>query len=259
MMETISSPASWTNLLYLAFTAVVVSSLIYIKFFYVDIPRIDGIPEIPGADLLAGHFYNLGKDHASKAELWSSKYNWPVFQLRMGRRRAIVLNSFDSAREWIVKNQSATLDRPWFYTFHGVLSKTSGICETQVSVVSCSRTNKSAAAATIGTSPWNDQTKKQRRIVGSFTTGPAITKLQPMLDLETCAMISGVYYDSNNGTEPILPHVYQKRVALNIMTMFCYNTRFSSVWDPLLLQILKDATTIARCVSVPFECSVLNS
>lgn len=29
-----------------------------------------------------------------------------------------------------------------------------------------------SVAATIGTSPWDDRTKKQRRVVGSFTTGP---------------------------------------------------------------------------------------
>lgn len=37
-----------------------------------------------------------------------------------------MLNDFHSAQEFLVKNQSATLDRPRFYTFHGVLSKTSG-------------------------------------------------------------------------------------------------------------------------------------
>lgn len=103
-------------------------------------------------------------------------------------------------------------------------------------------------AATIGTSPWNERTKKQRRIVGSLTTGPSIQRLGKMLDLETCAMISGLHYDSNKGAHDIMPHIYQKRVALNMMTMFCYGTRFSSVTNPLLLQILSDASTIARYI-----------
>lgn len=98
----------------------------YLQFFYVDFPAIKGIPEIPGGDLLAGHLYQLGNDHATTAESWAAKYGWPVFQLRMGRRRVVMLNSFEAAREWLVKNQSATIDRPWFYTFHGIISKTSG-------------------------------------------------------------------------------------------------------------------------------------
>ncbi|TPX09751.1 uncharacterized protein E0L32_009090 [Thyridium curvatum] len=208
-----------------ASAALAIAALVYLYFFYVDYPKIKGIPEAHGGDLLAGHFYQLGADHAVTAERWSKENNWPVFQIRMGRRRAVILNSFNSSREWMVKNQTATVDRPWFHTFHGVVSATS--------------------AATIGTSPWNERTKKQRRVVGSFTTGPSIQKMRSLLDLETAAMISGLYYDSEKGEKEIMPHVYEKRVSLNVMTMFCYSTRFTSVDDPMLLQILEDATTIA--------------
>ncbi|KAL4907793.1 hypothetical protein BDW74DRAFT_166430 [Aspergillus multicolor] len=199
--------------------------LVYVHLFYVDFPKIKGISEIPGGSLLAGHLYELGKDHATTAQIWAEKYNWPVFQLRMGYRRAIILNSFEAAREWMVKNQSATIDRPWFYTFHGIVSKTS--------------------AATIGTNPWDERTKKQRRVVGSFTTGPMIQRSRNMLDIETAAVISNLYYDGDNGTKYIIPHVYLKRLALNLMMQFCYGTRFASVQDPLLLQILSDAQQIA--------------
>ncbi|KEF60508.1 uncharacterized protein A1O9_02069 [Exophiala aquamarina CBS 119918] len=206
-----------------AVTAVIV--LLCLHFFYVDHPAIKGLPEIPGGELLAGHLYQLGADHATTAEDWSKKYGWPAFQLRMGRRRAIMLNSFQSAHEFLVKNQSATLDRPWFYTFHGLLSKTS--------------------AATIGTSPWDERTKKQRRVIGSYTTGPSIQQLRSMLDMETCAVVSSMYYKSNSGEFELIPHIYLQRLALNLMSMFCYGTRFSNVDDPTLLQILKDAKTIA--------------
>lgn len=206
-------------------TALAAAAFIYVRFFYVDFPSIDGLPEIPGAEPLAGHMYRLGEDHASMTEKWALQYNWPVFQIRMGQRRAIVLNSFESARAFMIQNQAATLDRPWFHTFHGVVSATS--------------------AATIGTSPWNDHTKKQRRIVGSLTTGPEIQRLGRMLDLETCAMVSSMYYDSNKGAAEIAPHMYKKRVSLNIMTMFCYGTRFASVTNPMMAQILEDASTIA--------------
>ncbi|KAH8885271.1 cytochrome P450 [Thozetella sp. PMI_491] len=209
----------------LVFATTVGFLAIYICFFYVDFARIKGIPEIPGGELLAGHLYQLGKDHATTAQSWSKKYGWPVFQLRMGQRRAIMLNSFEATRDWIVKNQSATIDRPWFYTFHGIVSKTS--------------------AATIGTSPWDERTKKRRRVVGSFTTAPSMQKMRKMLDMETCAVISGLYYDADKGATDISPHIYQKRLALNLMTMFCYGARFNSVTDPMLFQILKDAQTIA--------------
>lgn len=228
----------------LAATIIGVIVFLYLRFFYVDYANIQGIPEIPGGRVLAGHLYELGKDHATTAETWASQYGWSVFQIRMGQRRAIFINSFEAAREWMVKNQAATLDRPWFYTFHGVVSATSG------KLNNLYRTHRNiltvTSAATIGTSPWDERTKKQRRVVGSFTTGPSIQKLKPMLDMEISDMIAALYSDSCNGTMEIMPHIYQKRLALNIMTMFCYGTRFSSVTDPLLHQILEDASTIAR-------------
>ena len=104
-----------------------IGALLYLRLFYVDIPKIDGIPEIPNGDLLAGHLYQLKEDHANTLHLWSLKYGWPVFQGRMGYRRAVFINSFDTAQEWITKNHAATADRPWFHTFHGVVSATSGL------------------------------------------------------------------------------------------------------------------------------------
>jgi phenylacetate 2-hydroxylase len=82
--------------------------------------------------------------------------------------------------------------------------------------------------------------------VGAMTTTPSIQKLRNMLDMETGAMISKLFYDSQEGKTEIMPHIYQQRLALNVMMTFCYGTRFSTTTDPLLLQILEDASTIAR-------------
>ncbi len=95
-------------------------------------------------------------------------------------------------------------------------------------------------------SPWNERTKKQRRVIGSFTTAPEIQRLRPALDMESCEMISGLYHDGQKGAIEIMPHIYMKRLALNIILMFCYGTRFEKINDPLLLQILADASVIAR-------------
>ncbi|OKL55956.1 hypothetical protein UA08_08651 [Talaromyces atroroseus] len=202
-----------------------VAFFIYLRYFYVDFAAIQGIPEIPGASLLHGHLYQLGNDHATTAQKWAEKYGWPIFQMRLGNRRVVVLNGFEVAREWIVTNQASTVDRPLFYTFHGVVSKTS--------------------AATIGTNPWNERTKKQRRVVGSLTTAPAIKRLAGMLDLETSEMVKAIFSDGKGGSKPLMPHIYQKMLSLNVVLMFCYGRRFENVNDPLLLRILSDASIIS--------------
>ena len=105
---------------------IVITCFIYIRFYYVDFAVIKGIPEIPGGSLLHGHLYQLGQDHATTAEAWAKKYGWPIYQVRLGCRRVIILNGFDIAREWLVTRQACTIDRPLLYTFHGIVSKTSG-------------------------------------------------------------------------------------------------------------------------------------
>lgn len=102
-------------------------------------------------------------------------------------------------------------------------------------------------ASTIGSNPWNERTRKQRRVVGSLTTAPAIKRLAGMLDLETSRMVEGLF-EASKGGKAVSPHIYQKRLALNIVLMFCYGRRFEDIADPLLHRILGDAKIISRCV-----------
>lgn len=48
----------------------------------------------------------------------------------------------------MVKIALATIDRPLFYTLHGIVSKTQG--------------------GTIGTAPWNESTKRMRTVAGAL-------------------------------------------------------------------------------------------
>jgi phenylacetate 2-hydroxylase len=70
-----------------------------------------------------------------------------------------------------------------------------------------------------------------------------------MLDLETSRMVQGLFEASKTG-KPIAPHIYQKRLALNIVLMFSYGRRFEDIADPMLVRILDDAKIISR--SAPF-------
>lgn len=225
-------------------SVLILTAAIYLRFFYVDFAAIEGIPEIPGTSLLHGHLYMLGQDHATTAQKWSQDYGWPIYQIMLGNRRVVILNGFDVAREWLVTRQNYTVDRPLLYTFHNLVSKTSG--RSLDSGRKRART-KIKQASTIGTNPWNEHTRKQRRVVGSLTTSSAIKRLEGMLDLETSRMIGGLFKDSR-GDRAISPHIYQKRLALNVILMFCYGRRFEDITDPLLLRILTDAKIISRRV-----------
>lgn len=49
-----------------------------------DVPKIKGIPEIPGVPIF-GNLIQLGTDHARVTAKWAKKYG-PVFQTRLGNK-----------------------------------------------------------------------------------------------------------------------------------------------------------------------------
>lgn len=51
-----------------------------------DVPKIKGLPEIPGALPVFGNLLQLGNLHCKVAGEWAKKYGWPVYQTRLGNR-----------------------------------------------------------------------------------------------------------------------------------------------------------------------------
>ena len=65
-------------------------ALVAILFFVIrylnrtDVPKIKGLPEIPGVPIF-GNLLQLGDSHARRAGEWVKRYG-PVFQVRLGNR-----------------------------------------------------------------------------------------------------------------------------------------------------------------------------
>lgn len=67
--------------------AVAVVTVVYflIRYFNrTDVPKIKGLPEIPGVPIF-GNLLQLGEQHATVAAKWAKKFG-PVFQVRMGNK-----------------------------------------------------------------------------------------------------------------------------------------------------------------------------
>jgi phenylacetate 2-hydroxylase len=190
-----------------------------------DIPYIKGLPEIPGALPIAGHLLELGDDHATVCEKWWKKYKHSTFQIRLGNTRAVVVNSFEDCRRMLIGHQSAVIDRPTLYTFHGVISSTQGF--------------------TIGSSPWDESCKNKRKATGQALGRPAIKTYWPMFDLESYCIVRDLVRDSNKGETLLNIRPYFQRYALNTTLTLCYGIRMDSVWDDMLREILYVGSAIS--------------
>ncbi|KAL2354068.1 cytochrome P450 phenylacetate 2-hydroxylase [Cryomyces antarcticus] len=189
-----------------------------------DVPKIKGIPEIPGVPLF-GNLLQLGSQHAAVATNWAKKYG-PVFQVRMGNKRIIFANSFDSVKTLWISNQSALISRPTFHTFHTVVSSSQGF--------------------TIGTSPWDESCKQRRKAAATALNRPAVQSYMPIIDLEATTSIKEMLADSKNGKVDIDPNAYFQRYALNTSLTLNYGIRIGGSVDN---ELLKEITHVEREVS----------
>lgn len=153
------------------------------------------------------------------------RYDWSVFQIRLGNKRAVVFNSFEDCRNILVKHQNAVIDRPTLYTFHGVISSTQGF--------------------TIGSSPWDESCKNKRKAAGTALSRPALRNYYPMFDLESFCIVRDMHKDSKAGQVEISLRPYIQRYALNTTLTLCYGIRMDEVYDELLREILHVGSAIS--------------
>lgn len=195
-------------------------TLVAVLFFVIrylsrsDIPKIKGLPQIPGVPIF-GNLLQLGDCHARKAASWVKKYG-PVFQVRLGNRRIVFANTYDSVKQIWINNQSALISRPTLHTFHTVVSSSQGF--------------------TIGTSPWDESCKQRRKAAATALNRPAVQSYMPIIDLESNVSIKELLADSNNGETEIDPNPYFQRFALNTSLTLNYGIRIDGKIDNKLLQ-----------------------
>ncbi|PFH59211.1 hypothetical protein XA68_12670 [Ophiocordyceps unilateralis] len=185
---------------------VVAAAVIHLarRFLYAtDVPKIKGLPEAPGLPLL-GSLVHLGTDHARVTQRWGRRYG-PVVQARLGNRRVVFVNSYETVRHFWIVHQSALISRPTFHTFHTLVSSSQGF--------------------TVGTSPWNESCKRRRKAAATALNRPSVNSYMPVLDLEATASIKELLDDVDGGCRDVDPAPYFQHFALNTSLTLCYGFR----------------------------------
>ncbi|AOA63578.1 Phenylacetate 2-hydroxylase [Komagataella phaffii CBS 7435] len=108
--------------------------------------EIKNIPSIPGLPFFGNTFDTLSNPHLKYQE-WCQRYGYDIFQVRIGTKRIVIVNSYDSIQKLWTENCSSNNSRPVLYTFHKVLSKN--------------------ALYTIGTTPFGQSFKRKKKTIAS--------------------------------------------------------------------------------------------
>ena len=191
---------------------------------HTDVPKIKNLPEIPGVPIL-GNLMQLGDNHAKVAQKWSKKYG-PVFQVRMGNKRIVFANTFESVKNLWITNQSALISRPMLHTFHTVVSSSEGF--------------------TIGTSPWDESCKARRKAAATALNRPAVQSYMPIIDYEATKSIKEMLVDSKHGRIDLDPNAYFTRYALSTSLTLNYGIKIEGNVND---EMLKEITHVERVVS----------
>ncbi len=150
----------------------------------------------------------------------------PVFQVRLGNKRIVFANSFDSVKNLWITNQSALISRPMLHTFHTVVSSSEGF--------------------TIGTSPWDESCKARRKAAATALNRPAVQSYMPIIDYECTKSIKELLVNSDHGQNDIDPNPYFSRFALSTSLTLNYGIRIEGNVDD---EMLAEITHVEREVS----------
>src|SRR3984885_7484646 len=208
----------------IAFAILAIGYFIIKYLNHTDHPKVKNLPEIPGVPLF-GNLLQFGEHHAKVAARLAKKYG-PVFQVRLGNRRIIFANTFESVKHLWITSQSALISRPMLYTFHTVVSSSQGF--------------------TIGTSPWDESCKNRRKVAATALNRPAVQTYMPIIDLESNVSIKELLGDSGNGKKDIDPIAYFQRFALNTSLTLNYGSRIDGKIDN---ELLKEVCDVERAIS----------
>lgn len=200
---------------------------IYLLIKYLDrtdVAKIEGLPEASGWPIF-GSLFQLGTNHSTELARMAKDLG-SVFQIRLGNKRIVVANSYQSIRDLWIRNQSSLISRPTLHTFHTVVSSSQGF--------------------TIGTSPWDESCKQRRKAAATALNKPAVQSYMPIIDLESYSALQEIYRECHDGQKDIniVPHL--QRYALNTSLTLNYGTRISSSSDHLLKEIVEVEGAISR-------------
>ncbi|KAF2813848.1 cytochrome P450 [Mytilinidion resinicola] len=197
-----------------------------------DVPKIRGLPEIPGIPLF-GNLIQLGTCHHVAAQKLADKYG-PVFQARLGSKRVVYVNSFEAVKSIWITQQSALISCLTLHIFYKVINNDG-------------KSFSSSESFPVGASPWDESCTQRKKAIASAITfnlilildttssEPRVHSYMPFVDLEVMESLKELH-DSSIGDLDIKPYI--QPMALNMSPTTCYGYRISrGVNDALLREI----------------------
>lgn len=203
---------------------ILVSALAYVVVteIYRSKIRLRRIPGPTGLPIV-GNLYQLNPDPAQTLHEWGKQYGG-CYQIMLGTMPVVVFNSMQAARDVFIGQGGSLIDKPRMYTFHGVLS---------------------SVASSIGTTPWNDNTKRRRKTAATAMNRPAVTSYLPFIDDLTKDLINELWKNGQGGKIAFDPRTNVSKTITDLTLTVNYGARLPAD-DALLEEIIDVEDGLSR-------------
>lgn len=192
------------------FTIILTILTIGILFDYCLSPKeIANIFSIPGDLPFIGHLHLILDNPALIYLTWYKLYNKLVFQIRIGNKRVVVVNSFDDVVGLWINHSCQNNSRPLSYTFHGLVSALQGF--------------------TVGSTPASLTFLRKKKVISLCLRKKEIDEKVCLIDNEVCVMIKEIIKKKDISTDVnMLPYLQKFTLKTAILMSYgieldCYN------------------------------------
>lgn len=144
------------------------------KVLGIGTPRV--IPSLPSMENdgwpIVGNLLHLLENPSLVLMNWSKRTGNDIFQIRLGIRRVVVVNSFKDSKVLANRYACSTNSRPILYVFHNLVSATQGF--------------------TVGSTPAGQSYKLKKKAVAMSLNQKNVDSFSELLDIETCRVIKNI-------------------------------------------------------------------
>ncbi|RDW58438.1 hypothetical protein BP5796_12368 [Coleophoma crateriformis] len=228
VVQTLSSAESFLSPS--TFGVLLVTTVILVlcrEAYKTNFPKVQGIPEAPGARPFIGHLGDLGgrrkQNDATIFSKWGAELAAGVFQVKFGNQRHIIIGTWAAMEEfWIARNTSI-LDRPHH---KGFLDK---------------------IGVDISGSPMTDQIRRCRTAALKALGKPMWPGYYKLIEPNSTAFVKALYEKGENGRKTMEMYPWLRQMMLDLTLNLTYGARAGDFDDELtnrLLNSLYEITSV---------------
>ncbi|KIX98739.1 uncharacterized protein Z520_05200 [Fonsecaea multimorphosa CBS 102226] len=209
-----------------------------------DIPKVKGIPEVPGAKPFIGHLGPLGgrekRNDTVIFSRWAEQLKTDIYQIRLGSQRAIIVHGWEPIKDLWLGQSTSLSDRPW--QPGKALSNKSAL----MTLVDIAPGFIDKLGVDISSSPLTPQIKRCRISAMKALGKPLWPDYYSLLEPSSVAMMRRVYERGENGQKTIDLYLYFQQVVYDLILHLTYGARMGDIDDSFATELLESVQALTE-------------